>query len=732
MRLDELLEVGKTWIERGHYVFPVKVEVGHDELAAAKRDGRPVKANKVPATATGFKQATNDFWVFQRQVRDAERNLSRWLRDHEDHKMRSTATKSVDLGVGLVPGRAGFVVLDPDVLRKEKGGHVAVVDGPGEADRIGANSTWTSETSSGGEHRWFRKPDPEVLYGNRTPWDNIDVRADAGFVIAPGTQTLWGDWVEREPWDESKVRTLPQDLADQLQEAGPASTWSKSSGEPYDPRVHDRDLERVTVASHEVLVEDFGVDPSLTTVVRLQDEDGDERSVLYVVRPGKTESQSASIGFAAPGRLHVWSSNWEGFEQEGQYSYRTLLEMAGRAKPLRHFSGEEILRWGEDAERKRKAEKKTTPPGGRAGRLIVRRASDFKKKRVRWLWGPNRLPVGMLALLGGQPGVGKSQMAVWLTAKVTRGSLPGEYFGKPRNVVVVATEDDWEMVILPRLDAAGADLDRVIHVEARTKDGEHALISLPHDTEALEQVLADEDFGLLVLDPLISRLSGGLDTHKDAEVRQALEPLVAMCQRTRTSILGLIHVNKGSDTAHILDRIMGSKAFTGVARVVQVAVRDRESESQRYLFGVAKNNVGPEDSSTEAYVIEGVTYLDEEDGGLGETSRIVWDGADHRSVTDAMVQSEQDDDTLTNVASCAEWLRDLLDSDEDHPGWMEKADIDLAAKDAKFNDRLLRRARKRAGLTTIRRAVVRGPSVWFDPERWQYDRDSDTFTPVAP
>jgi len=68
------------------------------------------------------------------------------------------------------------------------------------------------------------------------------------------------------------------------------------------------------------------------------------------------------------------------------------------------------------------------------------------------------------------------------------------------------------------------------------------------------------DAALILLDPLLSRLDSSLDSHKDAEVRIALEPLVALADRSAAAVLGLIHVNKsgGQDP---LDIVMGSRAF---------------------------------------------------------------------------------------------------------------------------------------------------------------------------
>ena len=154
-------------------------------------------------------------------------------------------------------------------------------------------------------------------------------------------------------------------------------------------------------------------------------------------------------------------------------------------------------------------------------RVRLESLAGLRLRPVRWLWD-DRLALGSLALLGGREGIGKSTVAYWLAAGITRGELPGESFGKPRAVIVAATEDSWEHTIVPRLIAAGADLDLVYRVDVITSEDTDASLSLPLDNRRLEQAVAEVGAALILLDPLMSRLADNLDTHKDAEVRRAL------------------------------------------------------------------------------------------------------------------------------------------------------------------------------------------------------------------
>src|SRR5450759_5318174 len=169
--------------------------------------------------------------------------------------------------------------------------------------------------------------------------------------------------------------------------------------------------------------------------------------------------------------------------------------------------------------------------------VVLTSAASIKPRPVFWLW-KNRLALGTLGLLAGREGVGKSTLGYWIAARITQGDLFGCFAGTPKAVLVCATEDSWEHTIVPRLMAAGADLSRVYRVDVVTALNFTVAMSLPLVLEGVERAAREVDAALMLLDPLVSRL-GDLDTHKDAEVRQALEPLVAIADRVNMAILGI-------------------------------------------------------------------------------------------------------------------------------------------------------------------------------------------------
>lgn len=262
-------------------------------------------------------------------------------------------------------------------------------------------------------------------------------------------------------------------------------------------------------------------------------------------------------------------------------------------------------------------------------------------------------------LLGGREGVGKTICAYTIGASITRGTLPGIYFGTPRGVIVAATEDSWEHTIVPRLMAAGADLERVYRVDVITAEGTETNLSLPGDLVALERVVRDVGAALIVLDPLLSRVDTALDTHKDAEVRIALEPLVTLAGATDAGVLGVIHVNKSS-SSDVLTLLMGSRAFAAVARSVLFVMVDPEDDKRR-LLGQPKNNLGSTDLPTLAFCIVGALVAQTTEGEVW-TGKLEWLGESDRSIRDTMEAAAQSAGDRTASSEAADWLHDYLTS----------------------------------------------------------------------
>jgi len=235
-----------------------------------------------------------------------------------------------------------------------------------------------------------------------------------------------------------------------------------------------------------------------------------------------------------------------------------------------------------------------------------------------------------------------------------------------------------------------------------------------------------------VLDPLLSRLSTALDTHKDAEVRVALEPLVALADRTGSAILGLIHVNKAT-TVDPLTMLMASRAFAAVARAVLFVAVDPEDETgrRRYL-GQPKNNLGTTDLPLLAFTIEPMFVADTDEGEVW-TGHVVWQGEDDRSIAEVLRSAAEPSSERTELDGCAGWLGDYLTI---HTVALSDT-VKAEAKKYGHKERTLHRARKKigAGYTDHgfpRRTWWSRPGLTPDEVKAWLDQSDDDAAPVVP
>jgi AAA domain len=289
-------------------------------------------------------------------------------------------------------------------------------------------------------------------------------------------------------------------------------------------------------------------------------------------------------------------------------------------------------------------------------------------------------------------------VCVQLAAALTRGELAGCRRGRPSRVMFATSEDAWEFTMIPRLMAAGADLAMIGRVQvddAGTIDG----LCLPLDAAGLGVYMGSHDIALLVLDPLTSAMDGRIDAHRDREVRTALEPLGRIAQDTGAAVVGLVHLGK-STTADPVNLILGSRAFTAVARVALVAVRDPDDEDANVL-SVEKSNLGRIDVPALTYRIDGAEIMTDE--GPAGAGLLVWTGETDRRVRDIMADR---DGEHSDRDEAARWLRQLLDG-----GPVKANDVYSAADAAGLSKDRAKRAKKKIH-AVAGKAGMDGPWYW--------------------
>lgn len=318
---------------------------------------------------------------------------------------------------------------------------------------------------------------------------------------------------------------------------------------------------------------------------------------------------------------------------------KELLEEA--VKKQRHYELGELMSTAIDlhsAGQLDEAEKMVTEfkpyAGPGKGMLNLVPLSDLEFKPVKWVWDTTkegeftgsggRFALGTLAVGAGRPGAGKGQFAAWLAAHVSRGTLPGEFYGKPKGVVIYTTEDSHEMTIGPRLQVAGADLDKVFVFRTENEElGGFQMVKLKQHLPELKQIIEDHDIGLIILDPLISVLDGKTNTNDEVAIRAELEPFQMMLENSGCLAFGIMHFRKMRDE-DILNMFAGSGGFARVVRsaVAFVQKKDEDDGTITRVLSTVKNNLGRTDLPSYEYTFQSEAYHTTE--GLSYTSKLVF------------------------------------------------------------------------------------------------------------
>lgn len=335
--------------------------------------------------------------------------------------------------------------------------------------------------------------------------------------------------------------------------------------------------------------------------------------------------------------------------------------------------------------------------GGHPAEARLLRLDGITPQRVRWLW-PARIPLGKLTILDGDPGLGKSLIALDLAARVSTGrAMPdgatGDLTG-PAGVVLLSAEDDPADTIRPRLDAAGGDAARVVLVPAieeieTTVEGGTVrrvrAVTLA-DIEPLRQAIRIMVAKLVIIDPLMPFLTARTDPHIDARVRGLLAPLAALAAEEETAVLVVRHLNKTGGTNPIY-RGGGSIAFIGAARAGLLVAPDPDDESgRRRVLAMTKSNLAEKAPSLQ-YTIEAT------DGGVPVVRWLGESTFDAR----ALLAAPSDDDDRSALEEACVFLREQLAA-----GPVPARVVQAEARRAGIADKTLRRAKARLGVRATR------------------------------
>ena len=291
------------------------------------------------------------------------------------------------------------------------------------------------------------------------------------------------------------------------------------------------------------------------------------------------------------------------------------------------------------------------------GDIILQSAASIPIRPIEWLWD-GWLAKGKLHILAGAPGTGKTTITMSLAAAVSAsGRWPDGSTAPSGNVLIWSGEDDPADTLIPRLHEMGADLSRIHFISGVYNVKGNQSFDPAKDMAKLLINIEDLQPSLLIIDPIVSAVSG--DSHKNSETRRGLQPLVDIAQSANLAVLGITHFSKGTSGREPIERITGSLAFGAMARVVFVAAKLGEDKGGGRLFCRAKSNIG-QDSGGFKYDVEIRPFME-----TGETSVVIWGetltGDTRQLLNDAEKPPSEDTSALSQAVV---FLQDLLGNDK--------------------------------------------------------------------
>jgi 5S rRNA maturation endonuclease (ribonuclease M5) len=311
-------------------------------------------------------------------------------------------------------------------------------------------------------------------------------------------------------------------------------------------------------------------------------------------------------------------------------------------------------------------------------------AADITPEAMSWLWH-GWLAKGKLHIFAGQAGTGKTTIAIALAATITTGGRFPDGSRSPKGSVLIwSGEDSPADTLVPRLMAAGADLTKVHFVGDTTDNYELRAFDPATDmTPLMLKAALIPDLALLIIDPIVNAVAG--DSHKNGEVRRALQPVVDFGEKLNCAVLGITHFSKGGQGKDPLERVTGSLAFGALARIVLATAKIDDGDKTKRIVCRAKSNIGIDSGGFEYDLQE-----KEVQAGIF-SSYALWGDAIEGSARELLAEPdnrEQGENGKSALDDAKDFLRELLADGE-----LPQKQIQTDAKGASHSWATVRRAK---------------------------------------
>ena len=214
------------------------------------------------------------------------------------------------------------------------------------------------------------------------------------------------------------------------------------------------------------------------------------------------------------------------------------------------------------------------------------RGSEVEMKETEWLWYPF-IPRGQVSLLSGDPGGGKTWIALWMSAQITqRREFPEQVRPATHGngvVVYFSAEDDYQSTILPRVQAMGGNLENFYFLGSEDVIEDFGSPNIKYTVEKYKP-------DLIVFDAVSSFIGDKADMNKANKVRGGIRKVMQVIDGTNTAVVLIAHNNKMSSETNAQYRVSGSVDFSAAARSGMTVARNPE-DKEEIVMAQFKNNL---------------------------------------------------------------------------------------------------------------------------------------------
>ena len=237
----------------------------------------------------------------------------------------------------------------------------------------------------------------------------------------------------------------------------------------------------------------------------------------------------------------------------------------------------------------------------------VMKMSEVEETVVQWLWYPF-IPFGKVTLIQGNPGKGKTWLAMAIAAYCTNGKeLPNALPIEPFNVLYQTAEDGIADTIKPRLAKCGADMTRVRFINEEEKQ-----LSMTDDR--IEKAIRQNNVRLMIMDPIQAYLGANVDMNRANEIRPLFRHLSTIAERTGCAIVLIGHLNKSSGSQSDYRSLGSIDIAAAVRSILFVEKVEKEKEQDIRVVYQQKDSLAKKENPV-AFSLgeEGLKWLGEYD-----------------------------------------------------------------------------------------------------------------------